>query len=65
MILARDGRLESDWWRTAQLLCQQANLNRGKGQPAMSPEKFNPFAKEQPRKARPATEEDLRILFGE
>jgi hypothetical protein len=65
LILARDGRLESDWWRTAQLLAQQANLNRGKGQPAVSAEAFNPFAREVPKKARPATEEDLRILFGD
>jgi len=50
---------------TAQLLAQQHNLNRGKGQPAVGAEKFNPFAKAQPKKARPATEADLRMLFGE
>ena len=62
---ARDGRLESEWWQTAQILAQQANLNRGKGQPAVSAEKFNPFTRAEPVKPRQATDEDLRILFGE
>ena len=65
MIAARDGRLEAEWWQTAQILAQQHNLNRGKGQPAVKAEQFNPFAKARPKKARPATEEDLRMLFGE
>jgi hypothetical protein len=65
LIAARDGRLEAAWWQTAQLLAQQHNLNRGKGQPAVGAEKFNPFAKAAPKKARPATEADLRMLFGD
>ena len=64
MIAARDGRLESDWWHTAQLLAQFYNAHRAKGSQSMSPEKFNPFAKATPTKRRPPTDEDMRMLFG-
>ena len=64
LIAARDGRLESDWWHTAQLLAQFYNANRTKGAPALPPAKFNPFAREVPVRKRAATEEDLRMLFG-
>ena len=54
-MMARDGRLESEWWQTAQILAQQANLNRGKGQPAIGAEKFNPFTQAKPPKPRRST----------
>lgn len=38
------GKLESDWWHTAQLLCMTANANRDpkKSRP-YSPEEFHPL----------------------
>lgn len=31
----------------------------------MKADQFNPFAVTRPKKARPATDDDLRMLFGE
>jgi len=38
--------------------------NRDKTSPKLGPEKFHPFAKPVPVEKRPATAEDMRILFG-
>jgi len=38
--------------------------NRDKTLPKLGPEKFHPFAKPVPVEKRPATAEDMRILFG-
>lgn len=64
MIVARDSALDQDWWHTAAMMSQFYNAHRGKNDPQKGPEKFHPFAKPTPVKARQATEEDLRILFG-
>lgn len=61
---ARDARLESDWWHTAQTLSQFYNANRGQGKPPIGPEKFNPFTKATPVPKRQATQADLDELFG-
>jgi len=63
-VTAARARLESDWWHTASVLCQAANLNRGKGEPAKDVYAFHPFAVKPKPKARPATDDDLRMLFG-
>jgi hypothetical protein len=64
LILARDSRLEHQWWHTANLIAQQANIHRDKHSPKADPRKFNPFAKKTKPKAREATPEDLERLFG-
>ena len=51
-----------DWWHTANLLAQQANLNKAKHAPKTDPAKLNPFAT-QP-KARQATPEEITQLLG-
>jgi hypothetical protein len=61
---ARDARLESDWWHTAQHLAQFYNANRGQGKQAIEAAKFNPFAKSKPTSKREATQADLDELFG-
>tara|TARA_R110000868_G_scaffold252382_2_gene509030 strand:+ start:351 stop:551 length:201 start_codon:yes stop_codon:yes gene_type:complete len=60
---ARDARLESDWWHTAQMLSQFYNANRGQGKPPIDAAKFNPFTKAKPV-SRQATQADLDELFG-
>lgn len=60
---ARDARLEHDWWHTANLLCQQANINRDKNSPRQDVYRFHPFAKKPP--PRQATPEEIRRLFGD
>lgn len=64
MIAARAASLEQSWWHTAALLAQYHNANRERGKPAVSPEKFNPFARQTPVKRRPATDADMEALFG-
>jgi hypothetical protein len=61
---ARDGRLESEWWHTAQLLAQFHNAHREKGKSPVDAARFNPFAKPVEVPKRPATQEDLDMLFG-
>lgn len=61
---ARDARLESDWWHTAQMLSQFYNANRGQGKPPIDAAKFNPFTKAKPIPKREATQADLEELFG-
>lgn len=61
---ARDARLESDWWHTAQTLSQFYNANRGQGKPPIDAAKFNPFTKSKPVQKRQATQADLDELFG-
>ena len=61
---ATRARMEADWWHTASVLCQVANLHRGKGEPEKDVYAFHPFAVKPKPKPRPATEEDLRMLFG-
>jgi hypothetical protein len=51
-----------DWWHTANMMAQVANLHRDKHQTRIDPHKFNPFAT--PPKPRQATAEDLAQLFG-
>ena len=62
LILARDSRLKHQWWHTANLLAQQANIHRDKHSAKADPRKFNPFAKKP--KPKQATPEDLERLFG-
>ena len=64
MTAARDARLESDWWHTAQQMAQFANANRGQGKPAIDASKLNPFTTAKPTPKREATPEDLEALFG-
>lgn len=68
MIVARDARLEADWWHTANLLSQNYNMNRGKGKPSQTAEKFHPCAKKRKRpdakEASPVEMEMLRQLLG-
>jgi hypothetical protein len=45
-------------------MSQFYNAHRGKGDSSRGPEAFHPFVTAKPPKGRPATEEDLRILFG-
>lgn len=53
-----------DWWHTANLLAQTANLNKAKHSPAIDPAKLNPFApKPKPRQATP--EEIAKLLGGD
>jgi hypothetical protein len=61
---ARDARLESDWWHTAQQMAQFANANRGQGKPAIDASKLNPFTTAKPPPKRMATQADLDELFG-
>ena len=61
---ARDARLESDWWHTAQQMAQFANANRGQGKAAIDASKLNPFTKSNPTPKREATQADLEALFG-
>lgn len=61
---ARDARLESDWWHTAQQMAQFFNAHRGQGKPPMEAAKFNPFTKARPTPKREATQADLDELFG-
>lgn len=61
-MIARDAKLEADWWHTANLLAQTYNLNRPSSKPAADPHKFHPFAKKP--KARQATPEEIARLFG-
>ena len=63
-MVARDARLESDWWHTAQQLSQFYNANRGQGKPPIEASKFNPFTKAKPTPKREATQADLEELFG-
>jgi len=51
-----------DWWHTANLLAQQANINRPKHAPSTDPGKLNPFAKK--KAARQATPEEIKKLLG-
>jgi hypothetical protein len=51
-----------DWWHTANLIAQQANINRSKHKPAVKPQQFNPFAKK--AKQREATPEEVEKLLG-
>ena len=51
-----------DWWHTANLLAQNANINRPKHAPATDPGKLNPFAKR--AKARQATPDEINKLLG-
>lgn len=51
-----------DWWHTANLLAQQANINKAKHAPAVKPDKLNPFATK--KAARKATPEELAQLLG-
>jgi len=64
LIAARSAKLEQDWWRTASQMSQFYMANRDKTSPKLGPEKFHPFAKTVPVEKRPATAEDMRILFG-
>lgn len=51
-----------DWWHTANLLAQNANINKAKHAPTTKPEKLNPFAKKvRPREATP---EEIQRLLG-
>jgi hypothetical protein len=61
---ARDARLESDWWHTAQQMAQFFNAHRGQGKPPMEAGKFNPFATTRPTPKREPTQADLEALFG-
>ena len=51
-----------DWWHTANLLAQQANLNKAKHAPSTDPARLNPFAKK--AKPRQATPEEITKLLG-
>jgi hypothetical protein len=51
-----------DWWHTANLLAQTANLHRAKHAPSVDPRKLNPFTKK-PR-GRQATPEEIQKLLG-
>jgi hypothetical protein len=51
-----------DWWHTANLLAQQANINRPKHSPATDPGKLNPFATKS--KGRQATPDEINKLLG-
>ena len=53
-----------DWWRTSVLLCQQANMHRGRDKPPVDVYTFHPFAKKPQSKPRQATQRDLDMLFG-
>jgi hypothetical protein len=61
--MARNSRLEMDWWHTANILAQQANLNRGKNSPSITADKLNPFATK--KAARQATPEEIKKLLGD
>jgi hypothetical protein len=52
-----------DWWHTANLLAQQANINKPKHAPTTDPTKLNPFAKKA-AKGKPATPEEIQKLLG-
>lgn len=62
LFAARDSRLEHEWWHTANILAQQANINKDKSSPRADPRKLNPYAKKP--KPRQATPQDLERLFG-
>lgn len=51
-----------DWWHTANLLAQQANLHKAKHAPTVDPGRLNPFAKR--KAARQATPEEIAKLLG-
>jgi hypothetical protein len=51
-----------DWWHTANLLAQQANINKPKHAPTTDPTKLNPFAKK--AKGKQATPEEIQKLLG-
>jgi len=51
-----------DWWHTANLLAQNANINKAKHSPTVDPAKLNPFAKR--AKPRQATPEEIAKLLG-
>lgn len=51
-----------DWWHTANLLAQNANINKPKHAPTVDPGKLNPFAKKS--RPRQATPEEIAKLFG-
>lgn len=51
-----------DWWHTANLLAQQANLHRDKHKQPRPPIEFNPFAAKP--KPRQASDEDLKRILG-
>jgi hypothetical protein len=51
-----------DWWHTANLLAQQANLNKAKHAPTTDPARLNPFAKK--AKPRQATPDEIKKLLG-
>lgn len=51
-----------DWWHTANILAQQANINRAKHQPQTDPKKLNPFARKE--SARQATPDEIKQLLG-
>jgi hypothetical protein len=52
-----------DWWHTANLLAQTANLHRPKHAPSVQPARLNPFAKTKTA-ARQATPEEIQQLLG-
>lgn len=64
MIAARDYRLESDWWHTAEQLSQFYNVHKAQGKPLLGSHTFNPFTKAKPIPKREATQADLDELFG-
>lgn len=51
-----------DWWHTANLLAQQANINKPKHSARTDPSKLNPFARK--TKPRQATPEEIQKLLG-
>lgn len=51
-----------DWWHTANVLAQTANMNRAKHSPKVKPQQFNPFAKK--TKPKEATQEEIQKLLG-
>lgn len=50
-----------DWWHTANLLAQQANINKPKHSPSSDPAKLNPFARK--KAPRQATPEEIKKLL--
>lgn len=60
-----EGKQNSDWWHTANLLAMTANINRAKGKPAAKPADFHPFFRRQQKKAvlRGKDLELLKLIF--
>jgi hypothetical protein len=57
-----EARGEFEWQQTAAMMALHANMNRAKGKPAISPDKFNPYAVNKVKSQNRLTPEALMAL---